>query len=111
MGLGPTAAELSLGLDGQECPSPHWSVPDLFLGFDDFAATQTRGADAYVLGCGSHLGVNRAQIDVPAPLAHIVGVTDGVSKLRPLAADIANSCHNSRFLPGCCRNLYFTGTR
>jgi hypothetical protein len=40
-----------------------------------------------------------------------VGVTDGVSKLRPLAADIANSCHNSRFLPGCCRNLDFTGTR
>jgi hypothetical protein len=24
-----------------------------------------------------------------------VGVTDGVSELRPLAADITNSCHNS----------------
>jgi hypothetical protein len=28
-----------------------------------------------------------------------VGVADGISKLRPLAADITNSCHNSRILP------------
>jgi hypothetical protein len=53
-----------------------------------------------VFGTGSHLSVNRAQIDVPAPFAHIVGVTDGVSELRPLAADITNSCHNSEVLPG-----------
>jgi hypothetical protein len=53
-----------------------------------------------VLGSGSHLGVNRTQIDVPAPFADVVGVTDGVSELRPLAADITNSCHNSKFLPG-----------
>ena len=50
-----------------------------------------------MLGRRSHLGVNRAQIDVPAPLAHIVGVADGVSELRPLAANITNSCHNSEF--------------
>jgi hypothetical protein len=48
-----------------------------------------------MLGRGSHLGVNRAQIDVPASLAHIVGVADGVSELRTLAANITNSCHNS----------------
>jgi hypothetical protein len=106
MGLGPAAAEFSLGLDRRDA-RPHTCT--YFLGFDDFAATQTRSADPYMLGRGSHLGVNRAQIDVPAPLAHIVGVTDGISKLRPLAADIANSCHNSEFLPGCCRNLDFTG--
>jgi hypothetical protein len=29
-----------------------------------------------------------------------VGVTDGISELRPLAADITNSCHNSEILPG-----------
>jgi hypothetical protein len=40
--------------------------------------------------------MNGAQIDVPAPLAYIVGVADGISELRPLAADITNSCHNSR---------------
>jgi hypothetical protein len=44
--------------------------------------------------------MDRAQIDVPSPLADIVGVTDGVSELRPLAADITNSCHNSKILPG-----------
>lgn len=70
------------------------------LRLDHFAAAQTRSTDADVLGSGSHLGVNRAQIDVPAPFAHIVGVTDGISELRPLAANIANSCHNSEILPG-----------
>jgi hypothetical protein len=29
-----------------------------------------------------------------------VGVADGISELRPLAADITNSCHNSEILPG-----------
>ena len=48
-----------------------------------------------MLGRSSHLGVNRTQIDVPAPLAYVVGVADGISELRPLAADITNSCHNS----------------
>jgi hypothetical protein len=50
-----------------------------------------------VLGGSADLGVNWAQIDVPAPLAHVVGVADGVSELRPFAADITNSCHNSEF--------------
>ena len=50
-----------------------------------------------MLGRGSHLGMNRAQINVPAPLAHIVGVADSISELRTLAANITNSCHNSRF--------------
>ena len=65
------------------------------LRLNDFAAANARGANADVLGRGSHLGVNRAQIYIPAPLAHIVGVADSVSKLGTLAADITNSCHNS----------------
>jgi hypothetical protein len=60
---------------------------------------------------GSHLGVDRAQIDVPAPFAHVVGVTDGISELRPLAADITNSCHNSEVLPGLLPKINFTGNR
>jgi hypothetical protein len=44
--------------------------------------------------------MNWAQIDVPAPLTDIVGVADGISELRPLAADITNSRHNSEILPG-----------
>jgi hypothetical protein len=71
-----------------------------FLRLNHFAAAQTGSADAYVLGSGSHPGVNRAQIDVPAPLTHVVRVADRISELRPLAADITNSCHNSEILPG-----------
>ena len=69
------------------------------LRLNDFAAAQTGRADADVLGRGSHFGVNRAQIDVPAPFTYIVGVANGVSELRPLAANITNSCHNSEILP------------
>jgi hypothetical protein len=65
------------------------------LGFDDFAAAQARCADAHTFRGRAYLGVYWAQIDVPAPLAHIVRVTDGISELRPLAADITDSCHNS----------------
>ena len=70
------------------------------LGFDYFAASQAGGADSYVFGRGSYFGVNGAKIDVPAALADVVGVADGASELRPLAADITNSCHNSEVLPG-----------
>ena len=66
------------------------------LGFNDLAAAQAGSADAHVLGCRAHFGVHRAQVDVPAPLAHVVSVTNGIPKLRPLAADITNSCHKSK---------------
>ena len=48
-----------------------------------------------MFGRGSYFGVNGAEIDVPAALADVVGVADSVAKLRPLAADITYSCHNS----------------
>jgi hypothetical protein len=68
------------------------------LSLYDFAAAKAGGADANVLGSGADFGVDRAQVDVPAPLGHVVGVTDGVAELRPLAADITNSCHDREFL-------------
>ena len=37
--------------------------------------------------------MNRAQIDVPAPLGHVMGVADVVSKLRPFAAHFTYLCH------------------
>ena len=63
-------------------------------GFYDFAAAQAGRADADALIPALNLGVDRAQIDVPAPLSHVVGVADVISKLRPLAADFANLCHD-----------------
>jgi hypothetical protein len=38
-------------------------------------------------------------------------VTNGISELRPLAADITNSCHNSEVLPGLLPKVNFTGIR
>jgi len=65
------------------------------LCFNDFSAAQAGSADADTLGGGADFGVNRAQVDVPAPLGHVVGVADIVAELRPLAADITNMCHET----------------
>jgi hypothetical protein len=40
-----------------------------------------------------------------------VGVADGVAELRPFAADITDSCHNSEILPGLLPKFNFTGRR
>ena len=69
-------------------------IPLRKLSFDDFAAAHAGSADADALIGAIHLGMDRAQIDVPAPAAHVVGVADGVSKLRPFAAEITNLCHD-----------------
>ena len=66
-----------------------------YLGFDDFAAAQAGSADADAPGCPGHLGPDRPQIDIPAPLGHIVGVADVVAELRPLAANITYLCHGT----------------
>jgi hypothetical protein len=64
------------------------------LRLDDFAAAQAGGADADPLAGALHLSVNRAQIDVPAPLGHVMGVADVIPKLRPFAAYFTNLCHD-----------------
>ena len=65
------------------------------LSFLDFSASQAGRANADTLARAlPHFGVDRAQIDVPAPFGHIVGVADVISKLRPLAAYLANLCHD-----------------
>jgi len=65
------------------------------LGFLNFAASQAGGTHANALGRTLHLGVDRAQIDVPAALGHVMGVADVISKLRALPADFAYLCHDS----------------
>src|ERR1700756_504201 len=65
------------------------------LGLDDLAAAQAGGANAHALGSGANFGVDRAQVDVPAPLAHVVGVTDRVAAHRLLAANLTNLCHRT----------------
>jgi hypothetical protein len=67
----------------------------------NFPASQAGGANADPLGRTLHPRANRPEIHVPAALAHIVRVADVIPKLRPLAADLTNLCHecSSRF--GC----------
>jgi hypothetical protein len=74
--------------------SAHLKILGERLCLDDFAAAQAGGADADALALSIDLGVNRPQIDVPAPLGHVVGVADAVSRLRLLAADITLLCHD-----------------
>jgi hypothetical protein len=63
------------------------------LRFNHFAAAQAGCANSNALGSAFHPSVNRTQIYIPAPLGHVMGVTDVISKLRPLAAKIAYLCH------------------
>ena len=64
------------------------------LSLDYFAAAQAGGAHPYPLVGAFDLGVNLAEVHVPAAPRDIVRVADSVSELRPLAADITNSCHD-----------------
>ena len=64
------------------------------LSFRDFSTAQAGSADADTFSGALHLGANGPQIDVPSSPADIVGVTDIVSELRPLAAHITYLCHD-----------------
>jgi hypothetical protein len=83
----------------------------MLLRFNDFAAAQARGADADAFGRGAYLGVDRAQVDVPAPFGHVVSVTDIVPELRPFAADITDMCHGLLQIRSelDSQNTYFNG--
>jgi len=65
------------------------------LRLNHFAAAEAGRANPNALGSALHPGVNRTQIYIPAPFGHVMGVTDVISKLRPLAAKIAYLCHGS----------------
>jgi hypothetical protein len=80
----------------------------LSLRLNYFTAAQARGADPNALGGAFYAGMDWPQVHIPAPLGHVMGVTDVVSKLRPLAAKIAYLCHG--LLPsGLAKNRYFSG--
>jgi hypothetical protein len=64
------------------------------LGLNHFTAAQAGRAHAHAFGGGAHPRMNWAQIDVPTPLSHVMGVADAVSSLRLFAADITLLCHD-----------------
>jgi hypothetical protein len=81
------------------------SAGDAFLRLNDFAGLDAAGADAQLLRAALNLGLDRAQVDVPAAACDIVRVRDIVSELRTLAADLTNLCHDKLQTLNCSRAL------
>ncbi len=63
------------------------------LRLDDFAAAQAGGADAHAPVARGGFGADRTQVDVPAPLGHVMRVADFVAGTRLLAANFTHLCH------------------
>jgi hypothetical protein len=77
------------------------------LRLNDFATAQAGGAHAHLLAVARtlYLSADWAQIDVPAPLGHIVGVANVVTGARTFAANLTYLCHDFlRKLQNLCCN-------
>jgi hypothetical protein len=72
-----------------------------YLSFYDLAAAQAGGADAHLARTAVHARPYRPQVDVPAPLGHVVRVADVIARTRPFAANLTYLCH--RLLPESAR--------
>lgn len=69
------------------------------LGLYYFAASQAGGAHTQTprrAGFALDAAFDRAQVQVPAALAHVVRVANLVSKLRLAAANVTNSWHDGK---------------
>jgi hypothetical protein len=63
-------------------------------GFLDFAVSNAGSANANAFGSAVHDGAHALQIDVPTPLAYVVGVADPVPEHGPAPAEITYFGHN-----------------
>jgi hypothetical protein len=79
-------------------------------GFLDLTRTNAGRTHTQPLGGAVDHRVDRLQIQIPAALADVMGVTDPVAKLRAAPAHIANSCHITK-ISSKLRNWYFTTLR
>jgi len=62
-------------------------------GLGDPAGADAGGADAKADMPPVYYGPDPLQVHVPAPPGDVMGVTNFISKARPLAANFTNSCH------------------
>jgi hypothetical protein len=67
--------------------------PNRLGGFDDLAGFQTARAYANALGAAAYQSAYALQIWIKAAVGSVVSVADSVTKLRPLAADLAAFRH------------------
>ena len=63
--------------------------------FLNFAAADAGSADAKAFAGPIYKSVDRLQIQIPAALGDIVGVTDTMPELRPAATDFTNFSHKN----------------
>jgi hypothetical protein len=63
--------------------------------FLNFAAADAGCADANTCAGPVHKSMDRLQIQIPAALGDIVGVTDAMPELRPAATDFTNFSHKN----------------
>jgi hypothetical protein len=61
--------------------------------FVDLPGLETASADLEPLDFALHEGPEGHEVGKPAPLAHVVGVTDLVPHRRALSADVATLSH------------------
>lgn len=64
----------------------------------DFAVAYARGAYTKPAAGAVHDCSNTLQVQIPAALGDIVGVTDAVAKLRAAAAHFAYLCHKTNLI-------------
>jgi hypothetical protein len=62
-------------------------------GFLNLARTNARRANPQTPACAIYQRAHLLQVQIPAALGDIVGMTDAVPELRTSAAYLANSCH------------------
>lgn len=68
--------------------------------FLDFAVANAGRTHSYALSGAFDQGVNALQVQIPAALAHVMGMTDAMPELRPAATDLTNFCHKNTLTLG-----------
>ena len=93
-----TSQDYSNGNGPQKLGAVSFPMIGRSLGFGNFAGLDATGADADALVASAHLGLDRAQVYVPATARDVVRVGDVIAELRAFAADFTYLCHkaNSR---------------
>ncbi len=65
----------------------------------DFTAANAGRADSHAFAGAFDQSMNGLQVQIPAALRYVVGMTDAMPELRPSATNFTNFCHkNTRTL-------------
>src|ERR1051326_5404994 len=67
----------------------------LLRGFLNLATLDARGAHAKTLGGAVHDCADELQVEIPAPVGHVVSVTDPMPELRAAPADFTHFGHKN----------------